>query len=316
VRKVPALCFMSWSRAMVSLISLPGIVTTMVREMRKADHIHLRCPGNMGLLGCLAQLFFPGKTKTAKYAANWDRKSKQPATYRLQQLLIRNRLVTKNMTGLVYGSWPDRTGNIKPFFTASYSQFDRKPYIERSLEQKIRLLFVGMLSAGKQPLLSIKVCEELNRRGIAAELHMYGEGIQRQQLERYIGEMGLANQIFLHGNQPQKVLERAFQQCHFLVFLSRSEGWPKVVAEAMWWGCIPITTPVSCVPEMIGYGERGDLVNGSIDDACDIIVDYQQNPEAYWEKSRRAADWARHFTTELFESEIKKVIHGQDPANN
>jgi hypothetical protein len=45
-------------------------------KMRQADHIHLRCPGNTGLLGCVLQIF-SNKKKTAKYAGNWDQK-KQP----------------------------------------------------------------------------------------------------------------------------------------------------------------------------------------------------------------------------------------------
>ena len=46
-------------------------------------------------------------------------------------------------------------------------------------------------------------------------------------------------------------------QRSILIFISKSEGWPKVVAESMWWGCIPISKPVSCIPEMLGYGKRG-----------------------------------------------------------
>ncbi|RYD68887.1 MAG: glycosyltransferase family 1 protein, partial [Sphingobacteriales bacterium] len=91
------------------------------KAMKASDHIHLRCPGNIGLVGCLAQLFFPTKIKSAKYAANWDMESKQPFSYRVQQSLIRNTRITKKMTGLVYGIWPDRTKNIRPFFTASYN---------------------------------------------------------------------------------------------------------------------------------------------------------------------------------------------------
>ena len=42
--------------------------------MQDADHIHLRCPGNIGLLGCFSSNFISKKIKTAKYAGNWDPK--------------------------------------------------------------------------------------------------------------------------------------------------------------------------------------------------------------------------------------------------
>src|SRR5690606_34200508 len=47
---------------------------------------------------------------------------------------------------------------------------------------------------------------------------------------------------------------------HFLILASKSEGWPKAVAEAMFFGCILIVTPVSCVPWMLNYGSRGILI--------------------------------------------------------
>ena len=43
----------------------------MYKAMKWADHIHLRCPGNIGLLGCIVQIAFPKKVKTVKYAGNW-----------------------------------------------------------------------------------------------------------------------------------------------------------------------------------------------------------------------------------------------------
>jgi len=94
----------------------------LMKAMKQADHIHLRCPGNMGLLGCFVQIAFPNKPKTAKYAGNWDPKSKQPWSYRLQKWLLGNTFLTKNMKVLVYGEWPDQSKKIVPFFTASYSE--------------------------------------------------------------------------------------------------------------------------------------------------------------------------------------------------
>ena len=116
--------------------------------MRWADHIHLRCPGNVGLLGSLVQVFFPSKPKTAKYAGNWDPKAKQPLSYKIQKWLLSNTLLTKNMTVLVYGEWPNQTKNIKSFFTATYREADKKEIQIRKLEADIQFVFVGTLSVG------------------------------------------------------------------------------------------------------------------------------------------------------------------------
>jgi len=49
-----------------SIPELPLIIMRIAEAMKMADHIHLRCPGNVGLIGCFVQIFFPNKKKTAK----------------------------------------------------------------------------------------------------------------------------------------------------------------------------------------------------------------------------------------------------------
>ena len=44
-----------------TLIKFPYIFLKCAQVMRKADHIHLRCPSNVGLVACFAQLLFPSK---------------------------------------------------------------------------------------------------------------------------------------------------------------------------------------------------------------------------------------------------------------
>ena len=101
--------------------------------MRSADHIHLRCPGNIGMLGCFIQVLFPKKPKTAKYAGNWDPKAKQPWSYRLQKWILSNTFLTRNIQVLVYGEWEGSTKNIKPFFTATYSESEKKLFQKKNL---------------------------------------------------------------------------------------------------------------------------------------------------------------------------------------
>src|SRR6478672_7514518 len=122
---------LSPSSILRSLFLIPVNCWRIFRAMRKADHIHLRCPGNMGLLGCFVQILFPTKLKTAKYAGNWDPQSKQPFSYKLQQWILSNTFLTKNMQVLVYGRWENQSKNIKPFFTATYSESEKSEVMPR-----------------------------------------------------------------------------------------------------------------------------------------------------------------------------------------
>ena len=293
-----------------SFWALPGIVFKLAKAMKEADHIHLRCPGNMGLLGCLVQILFPAKKKTAKYAGNWDPESEQPFTYKLQQKILNNPLLTKNMKALVYGNWPGTSDNILPFFTASYSESEIEEKVKSFPEpgEPLRLIFVGGLVSGKNPLVALESLKLLVAHGFDAHLDMCGSGAQEGILREYIKENLLDPYVILHGNVNASALKKYYQDAHFLIFLSDSEGWPKVVAEAMFFGCLPITTSVSCVPDMLGFGQRGDLIQKEPQLVLSVIEYYTGNPHAYQDKSDRAREWSHHYTLELFESEILKLV--------
>src|SRR5690606_5258950 len=107
--RVPAFDLLSPKGIIAALFKIPVMCFRMLKVMNRADHLHLRCPGNIGLLACILQVFFPGKRKTAKYAGNWDPEAKQPWTYKLQRWILSNTFLTRNMTVLVYGGWPGQT---------------------------------------------------------------------------------------------------------------------------------------------------------------------------------------------------------------
>jgi glycosyltransferase involved in cell wall biosynthesis len=293
-------------------ISLAFVALVKIfKAMKQADHIHLRCPGNIALLACLVQILFPNKQKTAKYAGNWDPNSQQPWSYRLQKWILSNTFLTRNMQVLVYGEWEGSTNNVKSFFTATYSEEEvQKSTSEiRSLsDEVIRFLFVGTLSKGKQPLYVIQLVEELYKRGEKVILELYGEGVLRKDLEHYIAQNNLETIVALKGNQSKETVLKGYQNSHFLILPSKSEGWPKVVAEAMFWGCVPIASPVSCVSFMMGNGSRGIILKEQLHNDVSQIRNVLNNQEDYKKMALDGQTWSRQFTTDKFETEISKLL--------
>ena len=292
-----------------TFFKFPILFFQIYKGMFLANHIHLRCPGNVGLLACIIQLFFPWKKKTTKYAGNWDWNSKQPWSYRLQQKILRNTFLTKNMQVLVYGDWKE-TKNIKPFFTATYSEKEIEETPPRTFQsnQLIKFIYVGGLVIGKRPFLSLEVSKELNKKGIKNEIHFYGEGKEREKLEQFITKNQMQDYAILHGNVTAEEIKNAFKQSHFLLFISQSEGWPKAVAESMFWGCLPLTSAVSCVPQMLDNGKRGELIEANVDLIITKIENYLKNPNKYAQKCQNAMDWSRQFTVEKLKKEIKNLL--------
>ncbi len=352
--KIPAFDLTTLKNGVKAVFKIPKIVINIYKAMRWANHIHLRCPGNIGLLGCFVQIAFPNKPKTIKYAGNWDPKSKQPLSYQLQKWILNTTFLTKNAKVLVYGEWKNQSKNIVPFFTATYSENECHPEpvegfynakekadslrqactehsrsaqtdnLERHLYQDtersrsvnweshnsyINFIFVGALTKGKQPLLSVQVIHQLKQKEYNVQLNIYGEGEERKKIEAYIQTRQLQNSIILHGNKSKKTIKKAYQNAHFLLFISKSEGWPKVVAEAMFWGCLPISSSVSCIPYMLDNGNRGAIVTANTTEIVLVIEKYLKNKIKYQEQIKKAMDWSRKFTLEKFEMEIKKLVH-------
>lgn len=305
---IPSIEFTSTKKSIISLFKLPIIIYTIIKAYKKADHIHLRCPGNMGFLGCLTQIFFPKKVKTAKYAGNWDPKAKQPLSYKLQKWILRNTFLTKNMKVLVYGNWENQTKNIKPFFTASYSNSEIEIPGERDYSGLLKYVFVGSLVEGKRPLLAIKIIEALKNEGKNVFLDIYGDGILMPSLKAYIEKSNLQDIISLHGNQEKAIVKKNLKESHFLILPSKSEGWPKAVAEAMFFGTVPIATKISCVPNMLDYGKRGILIEPDLNKALYIINDALNDGMALRNMSKAASKWSQEYTLDVFENEISKLI--------
>lgn len=293
-----------------SVFIVPFVFIKILKAIYNSDHIHLRCPGNMGLLGSIAQIVYPGKIKTAKYAGNWDTKSKQPWSYRIQRWILNNTFLTRRIKVLVYGKWAYNSKNVVSFFTASYPESELIPIEIKALSSPIKLIFVGTLSKGKQPMVTCLVTQQLLQLGLNASLDIFGEGPERSLLESFISTNHLEQSICLHGNQHEDILKAAYKNAHFLIFISETEGWPKVVAEAMWWGCLPITTAVSCVPEMLGYGERGDLVNSDPEEVVSKIQFYLSNEAIYQSKCKSAMEWSRKYNLEYLDASIKSLLQG------
>ena len=308
-RVIPSMDFTSTQKIFSSTVAAFKIISVLVSEMAGADHFHLRCPGNVGLLGTLVQIFFPFKKKTAKYAGNWDWRSKQPLSYRLQQYILRSPYLTSNMTALVYGNWPDLTKNIKPFFTATYRDNEKLSVAKSPIQQEVKLIFVGVLESYKSPGVVLDVAKHLHDSKIKFSLKFCGEGSEKLILIQKTLDLRLEGQVEFLGNVTSQKVKEHLIESHLLIFISRSEGWPKAVAESMFWGCVPITTDVSCVGDMVGRNnERGYLVSNNATEIVEKILNLTQDPEKFDQMSQAAMEWSRVYTLDYFDSEIKKLL--------
>ena len=172
----------------------------------------------------------------------------------------------------------------------------------------MNFIFVGTLSEGKQPFFAIKLVEKLLENGSEASLKIYGTGALHKHLSKYIAESKFRKSISLEGFIEKNELKKEYLQSHFLILPSKSEGWPKAIAEAMFFGCIPIATSVSCVPWMLANGKRGILIPDDFELANQLLQIDIQNFSKFTEMAENAQNWSQKYTLQKFEEEIAKFL--------
>ncbi|WP_299130558.1 glycosyltransferase family 4 protein [uncultured Winogradskyella sp.] len=310
--EVPSFNIKSLASILKLILVMPALLLKIAKVMKQADHLHFRCPSNVAALAGLMQIFFPKKPKTVKYAGNWDPKSQQPLGYRFQKWLFSTTILTKNCKILVYGKWFNQSKNVMPFSTATFSNSEKVAYKPKVYTATLKFIFLGSLVKGKRPLLALQIIEALKKHDKAVELHFFGDGILFNDLKNYTTQNALSKATKLHGNVAITEIKDHLKSAHFVILPSVSEGWPKALAEGMFFGAIPIATPVSCVPWMLGEGERGIFIEPQVESATSTILSEVSKGDLYLNAmAKNAQNWSQHYTLERFEADINLLLEAK-----
>jgi glycosyltransferase involved in cell wall biosynthesis len=121
--------------------------------------------------------------------------------------------------------------------------------------EALRILFVGRFHDQKNLPFLFKQAAQLPPNTF--ELHLVGDGPQRQHLKRLAAELGIAAAITWHGWIDRVSLPGIYQNADCLVNPSLYEGMPNVVLEAMACGLPIIASKVPGNEELVLDGETG-----------------------------------------------------------
>ena len=286
------------SAKLLQLFSLPIHIIKLCRAMKGADAIHVRCPGNLGLLGVIFAPLF-SKKLIAKYAGQWSDFPEEPWSYRLQKKILRSRWWNSPVT--VYGEWPGEPSHVVPFFTSMMTRQQVADAIAGSKEKKtespIRIVFSGRLSKEKGVHHLVEAVGILKERGLAVELAIVGNGAEFGRLQKQIAALGIADQVKMVGDVPYEAGLEYFKWGHVLVLPSQSEGFPKVLAEAMCHGMVCIGTNSGLVPKMLeGCGIVVDSVGAVA--IADAIEEISSDADRFQKMSKAGVEWASQYSIE------------------
>ncbi len=133
------------------------------------------------------------------------------------------------------------------------------PEKSAKLEAK-KVISVGSMHDGRKNFdVQIKLWKEIVQHDPEWELHIYGDGVLRPQLEALKNKLGLQNNVFLHGNSH--TMEKHYLDASIFLFTSKAEGLPMVLIEAQSYGLPIISYNCPTGPsDIIEDGKTGYLI--------------------------------------------------------
>jgi len=302
----------SWAAKLRLIAGAPLMIASLSWAMFRAEAIHVRCPGNLGLLGVLLAPLFR-RPRVAKYAAQWSGTVSEPFSYRLQRRILGSWWWRAPVT--VYGHWPNQPAHVIPFFTSLLSQEHlergRRALNEARPHDDLRVLFTGRLSKSKNVDILLQAVACARAKGHDIKCRIIGEGPEQSGLEALTEQLQLREHVEFTGGLEFESVLKFLGDADVLVLASETEGWPKSVAEGMAFGLVCIGSNRGLVPEMLADG-RGLLVEpGDIAALTERLVDIANAPEAYHSMRVKAAHWAQQFSIEKLRDAVRSLLEQQ-----
>jgi glycosyltransferase involved in cell wall biosynthesis len=231
-------------------------VCVILKLINKANYVHVRGPNLISLFSILCYFITTRKKWWFKFATNWGGNSSS-LNFRFQKFLLQHVKISTTLNG----RWPDQPKHcislMNPCLTDQQFE-DGQVLIQNKIKgDKATLIFVGRLDTSKGIDLLIDSLPSIDVQAIE-KFHVVGEGPLKEELQNKLifSEINFE----MHGLLSQEEIFVLMAKSHFLILTSKSEGFPKVVAEGLNYGCLPIVTAVGSIPHYIDHNVNGFII--------------------------------------------------------
>jgi glycosyltransferase involved in cell wall biosynthesis len=290
---------------------LPKLVVELCSVMYRAEAIHVRCPGNLGLLGVVLAPLFADR-RIAKYAGEWGGYPREAWTIRLQRWLLRSRWWGAPVT--VYGSHPKQPTHVVPFFTSVLDDLQmaqgrraaecRSPLVGSHLH----VLFVGRLAPSRNVDVLIGAIANLVDEGVILDCTIVGDGPEGPRLRRIAAASSAADHVHFVGAIAHDRVLRYYEQADVLVLASETEGWGKSIVEAMAFGLVCIGSDRGPVPDILSDGRGLIIVPRDLKALSKHLRNIANNPTGFMPMRTAAAHWGQRFTLSGLRDALRDLL--------
>lgn len=249
----------------------PQTILKVFKCLKKVDVFQFRAPTGIGVYLIPLLILFSNKKGWFKYAGNWNQKN-APMGYAIQRWFLKK----QNRTVTINGRWKNQPKQCLTFENPCLSQYYRFEGIEisknKDFNQPFIFCFAGRLEDEKGVRRIIEAFEMLNYKDKVKEVHFIGNG-PNMDVYKSLAHSSNIHFIF-HGFLKFDDLFEIFKKSHFFLLpSSASEGFPKVIAEALNFGCIPIVSNVSSIGQYIHDGKNGFITTPNTSENLKKVIE-------------------------------------------
>ncbi len=288
------------------LKQIPSVIRTVNRVLKQVDWWQFRAPTGIGVFLIPYLSWFVTKPGWFKYAGNWAQIN-PPMGYGWQRLLLSSFTKKKvTINGFLPGQNPHLISFENPCLTKEERQVGRKTLKIKSFKGPLDLCFVGRLEDAKGIRLILENLQLTVVRDRINCMHIVGNGPNFKDYQTIANNLALP--ILFYGWMNREHLTDIFSKCHLILLpTSASEGFPKVLAEAANFGCVPAVSNISSIPDYIS-DKNGFVWTPAAESFADFFTRILSDKAPLQEKAYQAYEFAEDFTYEFYINKLKTKI--------
>lgn len=293
------------------LKNFPRYLSTINKALLKADIVQIRCPCNIAI-SALLYLSVNRKVECwAKYGGNWV-EDYPPLSFRFQRWWLTHGLHHGPVT--LNGRWAKQPRNAFSFYnpclTLSEVKNAKKLAKNKKFTEPYKHIFIGNLNDGKGIGRAIEIVTGLRQKGFNCQLDVIGDGPGLDRYKQKAEALNIQDAIRFLGWLSRDSLASYYAESHFLLLPSLSEGFPKVISEAMAYGVVPVAGAVSSIPQVLSELKAGTaLPPKDVFAYIGALQGYISKPEMWKQNSAAGIKSAKLFTFENYIVELDKMFH-------
>lgn len=295
------------------LFSIPWFfyyLLKFIKEINATYGVHVPIPSDIGAFGVLVAHLM-NKPMFIRHCGNWY---KQRTTMeKIWKWYIEKYAGGKNLfltTGGGDSAPSDKNSNIEWVFSTSLSDCELKQNrINRRFasENQICLVSVSRQVESKGTGRVIQSLAQLHERYKNVHLVIVGDGPDLNKFKALVKKLNIEHIVKFTGKlNHEEVLEKLKLGDIFCYPTQASEGFPKVVLEALSCGLPVITNSVSVLSQLIGNTQSGIVMqSGSPEELATSIIRIIEDEDLYKFYSSNAFDTAGNYSLEAWVHFIK-----------